>query len=175
MGYAARFWLPSRAKSRNIDLYRLQHRRVHRHPTGDGRDTPRSGGAEPTRIAGSGPGSSEIPPGTLSTAFRGRRHTLTSMWCISMLLILIQSGITPRQIAPRFVADSPLEGDGFEPPVPGTKEPVFVAEGELRDRTGAAKKGCFLCGTDGSNPTPSSGESDANLTSSPWTRGSHST
>ncbi len=49
-----------------------------------------------------------------------------------------------------------------EPSVPGTKEPVFVAEGELRDRTGAAKKGCFLCGTDGSNPSPSSGESSAN-------------
>src|SRR5207302_3871345 len=46
---------------------------------------------------------------------------------------------------------------------PGTKEPVFVAEGELRDRTGAAKKGCFLCGTDGSNPSPSSDESSANL------------
>src|SRR6202043_2835093 len=30
---------------------------------------------------------------------------------------------------------SPLEGDGFEPSVPGTKEPVFIAEGELRDRT----------------------------------------
>src|SRR5882724_13242244 len=59
----------------------------------------------------------------------------------------------------RFVPDSALEGDGFEPSVPGTKEPVFVAEGELRDRTGAAKKGCFLCGTDGSNPSPSSGES----------------
>jgi len=29
---------------------------------------------------------------------------------------------------------------GFEPSVPGTKEPVFVAEGELRDRTGAAKR-----------------------------------
>src|SRR5215831_1920636 len=55
--------------------------------------------------------------------------------------------------------DSPLEGDGFEPSVPGTKEPVFVAEGELRDRTGAAKKGCFLCGTDGSNPAPSSRQS----------------
>ena len=54
----------------------------------------------------------------------------------------------------RFALDSPLEGDGFEPSVPGTKEPVFVAEGELRDRTGAAKKGCFLCGTDGSNPSP---------------------
>src|SRR5207249_681614 len=58
----------------------------------------------------------------------------------------------------RFAPDSPLEGAGFEPSVPGTKEPVFVAEGELRDRTGAAKKGCFLCGTDGSNPSPSSGE-----------------
>jgi len=64
----------------------------------------------------------------------------------------------------RFAQDSPLEGDGFEPSVPGTKEPVFVAEGELRDRTGAAKKGCFLCGTDGSNPSPSSVESGANLT-----------
>src|SRR6266446_1697732 len=59
----------------------------------------------------------------------------------------------------KFAADSALEGDGFEPPVPGTKEPVFVAEGELRDRTGAAKKGCFLCGTDGSNPSPSREES----------------
>src|SRR5882672_3202941 len=58
-----------------------------------------------------------------------------------------------------FAADSALEGDGFEPSVPGTKEPVFVAEGELWDRTGAAKKGCFLCGTDGSNPSPSTGES----------------
>src|SRR6266403_1591688 len=43
------------------------------------------------------------------------------------------------------------------------KGPVFVAEGELRNRTGAAKKGCFLYGTDGSNPSPSSGESSANL------------
>jgi hypothetical protein len=59
--------------------------------------------------------------------------------------------------------DSLLERGGFEPSVPGTKEPVFVAEGELRDRTGAAKKGWFLCGTDGSNPSPSSKESAANL------------
>jgi hypothetical protein len=66
--------------------------------------------------------------------------------------------------ATRFVADSVLEGDGFEPSVPGTKEPVFVAEGELRiaGTNGAAKKGCFLRGTDGSNPSPSSGESAAN-------------
>src|ERR1700747_3710439 len=66
----------------------------------------------------------------------------------------------------RFAPDSPLEGNGFEPSVPGTKEPVFVAEGELWDRTGAAKKGCFLCGTDGSNPSPSTRESVANLISS---------
>jgi hypothetical protein len=32
---------------------------------------------------------------------------------------------------------------------------------------GAAKKGCFLCGTDGSNPSPSSGESGANLITNP--------
>ena len=63
----------------------------------------------------------------------------------------------------RFASDSLLEGDGFEPSVPGTKEPVLVAEGELRDRTGAAKKGCFLYGTDGSNPSPSSGESAKTL------------
>jgi hypothetical protein len=63
--------------------------------------------------------------------------------------------------------DSPLEGDGFEPSVPGTKEPIFVAEGELRDQTGGSQKGLFLmCGTDGSNPSPSTGESHANLTSS---------
>ena len=64
-----------------------------------------------------------------------------------------------RRRRDRFVADSSLEGDGFEPSVPDTKEPVFVSEGELRDRTGAAKKGCFLCGTDGSNPSPSRDES----------------
>ena len=29
----------------------------------------------------------------------------------------------------RWFADSSLEGSGFEPSVPGTKEPVFVAEG----------------------------------------------
>jgi hypothetical protein len=29
----------------------------------------------------------------------------------------------------RFAPASPLEGEGFEPSVPGTKEPVFVAEG----------------------------------------------
>src|SRR5580704_7110588 len=49
------------------------------------------------------------------------------------------------------------------------------------DRTGAAKKGCFSCGTDGSNPSPSSGESGANRTSSspisavrpPWLGGGY--
>src|SRR4029077_7420169 len=44
----------------------------------------------------------------------------------------------------RFARDSPLEGAGFELSVPGTKEPVFVAEGELRDRTGGSQKGLFL-------------------------------
>jgi hypothetical protein len=51
--------------------------------------------------------------------------------------------LLPQRQPTGFSPDSPLEGDGFEPSVPGTKEPVFVAEGELRDRTGAAKKGCF--------------------------------
>jgi hypothetical protein len=43
-----------------------------------------------------------------------------------------------------FAPDSPLEGDGFEPSVPGTKEPVFVAEGELRGPNGGSQKGLFL-------------------------------
>jgi hypothetical protein len=48
-----------------------------------------------------------------------------------------------RLPAVRFACDSPLEGDGFEPSVPGTKEPVLVAEGELRGPTGQPK-GLFL-------------------------------
>ena len=39
----------------------------------------------------------------------------------------------------RFASDSPLEGDGCEPSVPGTKEPIFVAEGELRIERGQPK------------------------------------
>src|SRR6202022_425863 len=36
------------------------------------------------------------------------------------------------QTATRFAADSPLEGDGFEPSVPVARGPVYIAEGELR-------------------------------------------
>ena len=65
----------------------------------------------------------------------------------------------------RFAADSSLEGDGFEPSVPVAREPVYIAEGELRGDRRAAKK--IWWGTDGSNPSPSSGESTANLASAP--------
>jgi hypothetical protein len=45
------------------------------------------------------------------------------------------------------------------------EKPVYVAEGELRgDRTGHQRN---LRGTDGSNPSPSSGESRANLSRAP--------
>ena len=45
----------------------------------------------------------------------------------------------------RFALDSPLEGDGFEPSVPGAKEPVSVAEDELRGiERGPSKK--VACG-----------------------------
>jgi hypothetical protein len=66
----------------------------------------------------------------------------------------------------RFAADSPLEGDGFEPSVPGAKEPVSGGEGDLRViETEASHKKLFLLrGTDISNPSSSSGESCANLT-----------
>ena len=103
---------------------------------------------------------------------------------------------------PEFAADSTLEGDGFEPSVPGAKEPVFVAESECggsnpkrqahrtrrwremdSNHRSPARKSRFSlrkanCGTEGgqpkrvvsyavpmvSNPSPSSGESLANLT-----------
>ena len=61
----------------------------------------------------------------------------------------------------RFARDSALEGDGFEPSVPVAREPVYIAEGELRRDRRAAKK--IWRGTDGSNPSPSSAESATNL------------
>ena len=39
-----------------------------------------------------------------------------------------------------FAYDSPVEGDGFEPSVPVAREPVYIAEGELRGDRRAAKK-----------------------------------
>jgi hypothetical protein len=56
-----------------------------------------------------------------------------------------------------FATDSPLEGDDFEPSVPVAREPVYIAEGELRGDPRAAKK--IWRGTDGSNPSPSRRES----------------
>ena len=45
------------------------------------------------------------------------------------------------------------------------KSRFLLPKANCGDRTGAAKKGCFSCGTDGSNPSPSSSESRANLIS----------
>jgi hypothetical protein len=59
----------------------------------------------------------------------------------------------------KFAPDSPLEGDGFEPSVP------LVESGRL-SRTGGSEIDVALtagAGTEGSNPSPSSGESIANL------------
>ena len=39
------------------------------------------------------------------------------------------------------------------------KSRFLLWEANCGDRTGVAKKGCFLCGTDGSNPSPSRGKS----------------
>src|SRR6266446_10449943 len=63
----------------------------------------------------------------------------------------------------RFVPDSVLEGDGFEPLVPHKKQPFLAAPVRSRNSPSATKTGCFVPGTDGSNPSPSSGESGANL------------
>ena len=63
-----------------------------------------------------------------------------------------------------FARDSLLEGGGFEPWVPGAKEPVSFAEGELRGiERRRPTKVVSLRGTDGSNPSPSTSESCANL------------
>jgi len=64
--------------------------------------------------------------------------------------------------AARFVADSPLEGDGFEPSVPHKKQPFLAAPVRSRNSPSATKTGSFVPGTDGSNPSPSSEESAAN-------------
>ena len=71
-----------------------------------------------------------------------------------------------RTIEFRFAVDSPLEGDGFEPSVPDTKEPIFSCRKRIAGPNGGSKKGCLLCGTDGSNPSLSSAESAGNLTPS---------
>ena len=57
--------------------------------------------------------------------------------------------------------DSPLEGDGFEPSVPQKNNPFWLpALGPAIRRN---KNRLFRAGTDGSNPSPSSGELAANF------------
>src|SRR5438552_18990201 len=73
------------------------------------------------------------------------------------------SGMPPRAgfgpLPPEFAADSPLEGDGFEPSVPHKKQPFLAAPVRSRNSPSATKTGSFVQGTDGSNPSPSCGES----------------
>jgi hypothetical protein len=66
----------------------------------------------------------------------------------------------PRHAEVRFVIDSLLEGDGFEPSVP-RKETTLVGRPRSipRNSPSAKETGSFAPGTDGSNPPPSSGES----------------
>src|ERR1700724_869669 len=66
----------------------------------------------------------------------------------------------------KFAYDSLLEGDGFEPSVPHKKQPFLAAPVRSRNSPSATKTDSFVPGTDGSNPSPFSGESAANLTSS---------
>jgi hypothetical protein len=79
-----------------------------------------------------------------------------------------KAALDPEAVWGKFARDSPLEGDGFELSVPVAREPVFIAEGELRGDRWAAKK--IWRGTDGSNPSPSSGVSGANRAAAeaPW-------
>jgi hypothetical protein len=57
---------------------------------------------------------------------------------------------SPRSEEVGFAHDSALEGDGFEPSVPGVKELVFGGESELRViETGASHKKLFSLGEKG--------------------------
>ena len=60
----------------------------------------------------------------------------------------------------RFARDSSLEGDGFEPSVPRQISSLFESSPVSRDGLRVSQPG-----TERSNPSPSSGESYANLTS----------
>jgi hypothetical protein len=66
----------------------------------------------------------------------------------------------------RFAADSALEGDGFELSVPQQIQSRF------RDSSPVSHDGLTVSrpGTESSNPSPSSGESDANLTRPAYAR-----
>ena len=80
--------------------------------------------------------------------------------------------VVPGQVIAHFAyrpgcnaeIDSPLEGDGFEPSVPHTKQPFSLPRWS-RNSPSATKIGSFVAGTDGSNPFPSSEKSAANLNS----------
>jgi hypothetical protein len=64
---------------------------------------------------------------------------------------------------PTFADDSSLEGDGFEPSVPHKKTTLFGCPRSVPQFAFRKKNRLFRAGTDGSNPSPSCGESPANL------------
>jgi len=68
-----------------------------------------------------------------------------------------------RSSAVRFAADSAPEGDGFEPSVPHKKTTLFGCPRSVPQFAFRNKNRLFRAGTDGSNPSPSSSESGANL------------
>ena len=68
-----------------------------------------------------------------------------------------------RSSAVRFAADSAPEGDGFEPSVPHKKTTLFGCPRSVPQFAFRNKNRLFRAGTDGSNPSPSCGESPANL------------
>ena len=60
----------------------------------------------------------------------------------------------------RLIVDSPLEGSGFEPPVPLAGERVIFRKGRGRShRRGLERRRLFHGGPSGSNPLRPSGES----------------
>jgi hypothetical protein len=63
----------------------------------------------------------------------------------STVAVLTKPGFSTYETGCGRETDSLLEGDGFEPSVPGAKEPVFGGESELRViETGHPTKSCFL-------------------------------
>ena len=75
---------------------------------------------------------------------------------------LDRDGAPTKAVRPSFARDSALEGDGFEPSVPRQIRSDLGTAGPSPSRLTASR------GTGSSNPSPSSGESCANL---PWGEG----
>ena len=103
----------------------------------------------------------------LGLGHRRRRGSVHSRGAVGLLQIAAGRQRRARSTlidGVKFPADSALERDGFEPSVPHKRQPFLLPPFGPAIRFRQLKIGSFVPGTDGSNPSPSTGESAANLT-----------